>query len=286
MVELNHLQLSIRRQCELLNLQRSTFYYQGQDRPSGIGELGELSHSCSVTFNYSLIKQIDQAYLKWPFYGSRRITAYLKSEGYGINRKRIQRLMRQMGIQAIYPRKKLSRANSEHRIFPYLLNNVTIERVNQVWSTDITYIPMRRGFLYLVAIMDWYSRYVLSWSLSQTLEKYFCLTTLEEALSSGKPEIFNSDQGSQFTCIAFTRILQDRGIAISMDGRGRVFDNIFIERLWRTVKQEEVYLKDYQGVFEAQEQLEQYFKFYNTERLHQSLGYRKPCSVYFGEKEK
>ena len=279
MVEPNHVELSISRQCELLGLCRSTFYYQGQDRRNGINEL-------SAQFDYCLMKRIDQAYLKWPFYGSRRITAYLKSEGYGVNRKRIRRLMRQMGIEAIYPRKNMSRPTNEHRIFPYLLKNVAIERVNQVWSTDITYIPMRRGFLYLVAVMDWYSRYVLSWSLSPTLEKHFCLSALEEALSLGKPEIFNSDQGSQFTCMAFIRILKDKAITISMDGRGRAFDNIFIERLWRTVKQEEVYLKDYESFWEAQEQLGQYFKFYNTERLHQSLGYRNPWSVYCVEAEK
>lgn len=279
MVEPNHPNLSISRQCQLLALCRSSFYYPEQSRQNGpIG--------LTRQFDYYLMRQIDQAYLKWPFYGSRRITAYLKSEGHRVNRKRIQRLMRHMGIQAIYPRQKLSKPNSEHRIFPYLLRNVVIERVNQVWSTDITYIPMRKGFLYLVAIMDWYSRYVLSWELSQTLEKYFCINALEEALCIGKPEIFNSDQGCQFTCIAFTGILQERDIVISMDGRGRAFDNIFIERLWRTVKQEEVYLKDYQSVAEAEEQLRQYFKFYNTERLHQSLGYRDPRSVYFQEEEK
>lgn len=279
MVESNHPHLSISRQCQLLGLCRSSFYYPGQSKQNGpIGLPGQ--------FDYYLMRQIDQAYLKWPFYGSRRMTAYLKSEGHTVNRKRIQRLMRHMGIEAIYPCQKLSKPNSEHRIFPYLLKNVVIERVNQVWSTDITYIPMRKGFLYLVAIMDWYSRYVLSWELSQTLEKYFCITALEEALCIGKPEIFNSDQGCQFTCNAFTGILHEKGIVISMDGRGRAFDNIFIERLWRTVKQEEVYLKDYQSVAEAEEQLRQYFKFYNTERLHQSLGYRDPRSVHFQEEEK
>jgi putative transposase len=173
------------------------------------------------------------------------MTASLKSEGYEVSRKRICRLMSEMGVQAIYPRKKLSYGNPDHRIYPYLLRGVKIERVNQVWATDITYIPMRRGFLYLVAIMDWYSRYVLSWELSQTLEKYFCMSALERAFSHGQPEIFNSDQGPQFTSPSFLQPLLDRGIAISMDGRGRVFDNIFIERLWRTVKHEEVYLKEY-----------------------------------------
>jgi putative transposase len=226
------------------------------------------------------MRQIDQLYLQSPFYGSRRLTANLKREGYVVNRKRVQRLMRQMGIQAIYPRKKLSVKHPDHRIFPYLLRGVKIERVNHVWSSDITYIPMRRGFLYLVAIMDWFSRYVLSWMLSQTLEKHFCVQALEKALSVGEPEIFNSDQGSQFTSPSFTGILQSRGISISMDGRGRVFDNIFIERLWRTVKQEEVYLKDYQSMVEAEEELTRYFEFYNTDRLHQSLGYRSPLEIF------
>jgi putative transposase len=215
------------------------------------------------------------------------VTEYLKLEGFEVNRKRIQRLMGQMGIQAIYPRKKLSyNRHPEHRIFPYLLKGVKIEHVNHVWSTDITYIPMCRGFLYLVAIMDWYSRYVLSWELSQTLEKYFCISALEKALSLNQPEIFNSDQGSQFTNPSFTSRLQELGIAISMDGRGRVFDNIFIERLWRTVKQEEVYLKDYQTAIEAEQELTRYFEFYNNERLHQSLGYRSPGAVFYQQEEK
>lgn len=270
MVEPEHPALSIRRQCELLDFPRSSFYYRERRDSSGV----------QSTFNACLVKRIDQIYLQCPFYGSRRITEYLKSEGYEVNRKRIQRLMRQMGIEAIYPRKKPCYGNRENQIYPYLLRGVEIESVDHVWSTDITYIPMRRGFLYLVAIMDWYSRYVVSWELSQTLEKYFCISALEQALSLGQPRIFNSDQGPQFTSPSFTQVLLDKGIAVSMDGRGRVFDNIFIERLWRTVKQEEVYLKDYDDMIDAEEQLKRYFEFYNNERLHQSLGYRSPWAVY------
>jgi putative transposase len=209
------------------------------------------------------------------------MTASLKADGVEVNRKRIQRLMRHMGIHAIYPRKKLSIVNREHRIFPYLLRNVAIDRVNHVWSSDITYIPMRRGFLYLAAVIDWYSRYVLSWELSLTLEKHFCINALEKSLALGHPEIFNTDQGSQFTSNDFTGILQDKGIQISMDGRGRVFDNIFVERLWRSLKQEEVYLKDYESVRDAEYELSRYFEFYNHERHHQSIGYKRPAEVYF-----
>lgn len=274
MVDPGHPVLSINRQCQLLSLCRSSYYYR------------EHRSELCVHFDYLLTRRIDQLYLERPFYGSRRMSATLKNEGYEVNRKRIQRLMRHMGVQAIYPRKKLSYGNPEHRIYPYLLRDVKIQGVNHVWSTDITYIPMRKGFLYLVAIMDWYSRYVLSWELSQTLEKYFCISALERAFYLGQPEIFNSDQGSQFTSPSFLQPLQERGIAISMDGRGRVFDNIFIERLWRTVKQEEVYLKDYQSMIEAEEELTRYFEFYNKDRLHQSLGYRSPLAIFSGQDEK
>lgn len=268
MIDIAHPHLSINQQCELVSLCRSSYYYR------------EHRNELSIAFDYCLSRRIDQLYLQHPFYGSRRMTAVLKVEGYEVNRKRIQRLMRQIGVQAIYPRKKLSYGNPEHRIYPYLLRGVKIERVNHVWATDITYIPMRRGFLYLVAIMDWYSRYVVSWELSQTLEKYFCINALERAFYQGQPEIFNSDQGSQFTSPSFLQLLLDRGIAISMDGRGRVFDNIFIERLWRTVKQEEVYLKDYQSMIEAEDELARYFEFYNNDRPHQSLGYRSPLEIF------
>jgi putative transposase len=270
MVERSHPILSLQRQCELLSFCRSSYYYQPH------------RNQLCIEFDYSLSRRIDQLYLERPFYGSRRITATLKHEGYEVNRKRIQRLMRHMGVQAIYPQKKRSYVNPDHRIYPYLLRDVKIQRVNHVWSSDITYIPMRKGFLYLVAIMDWYSRYVLSWELSQTLEKYFCISALERALYHGQPEIFNSDQGVQFTSSSFLQPLLDRGIAISMDGRGRAFDNIFIERLWRSVKQEEVYLKDYQSMTEADEELSSYFEFYNKDRLHQSLGYRSPQEIFDG----
>lgn len=268
MLDRSDTSLAVSHQCELLALNRSSFYYQ----PS--------TNDLELAFDFRLMQRLDQIYMNCPFYGSRRLTEQLKSEGYVVNRKRICRLMEQMGILAIYPGKKVSVCNPEHRIFPYLLKGVQVSGVNHVWSSDITYIPMRRGYLYLVAVMDWYSRYVLSWELSQTLEKYFCISALELALSFGEPKIFNTDQGGQFTSPSFTGLLLDRGIAVSMDGRGRVFDNIFIERLWRTVKQEEVYLKDYENAREAELELKRYFNFYNNERLHQSLGYRSPVEVY------
>ena len=221
------------------------------------------------------MRQIDELYLQRPFFGSRKMAAQL-----GVNRKRIQRLMRRMGLQAIYPKRRTTRPAAGHRIYPYLLREIEVVRPDQVWATDITYVPMRRGFLYLVAIMDWYSRYVLAWRLSNTLDGTFCLETLGDALSYGRPEIFNSDQGSQFTATAFTSQLEASGIAISMDGRGRAMDNVFIERLWRTVKYEEIYLKDYETAWEAEDSLASYFRFYCHERIHQSLDYRTPADVY------
>jgi putative transposase len=221
------------------------------------------------------MRQIDEQYLKTPFFGSRKMGRQL-----GVNRKRIRRLMRLMGIEAIYPKRRTTRPAAGHKVYPYLLRDVEITRPNQVWSTDITYLPLRRGFLYLVAVMDWYSRYVLSWGLSNTLHGDFCMEALEEALSEGRPEVFNSDQGAQFTAVAFTSRLEACGVAISMDGRGRALDNVFIERLWRTVKYEEVYLRDYETVWEAEERLSSYFSFYCHERIHQSLGYRTPVEVY------
>ncbi|HUS44784.1 MAG TPA: IS3 family transposase, partial [Phycisphaerae bacterium] len=218
----------------------------------------------------------------WPFYGVRKMTAHLAREGPAVNVKRVRRLMRLMGLEAIYPRKRLSVPGEGHKRYPYLLRGVEIVRPDQVWSADITYIRLRRGFLYLAAIMDWYSRHVLSWTLSSSLDAAFCVWALEEALSRGRPEIFNTDQGVQFTSEGFTGILESRGIAISMDGRGRVFDNIFSERLWRTVKYEEVYLKDYADPREAREGLRAYFRFYNEQRLHQALDYRTPAEVYEG----
>lgn len=267
MIDTDHKKISISRQCELLSLCRSSYYYRFKQMES--------------TYNLELMRLIDRKYLQCPFYGSRRMRAWLEIEGHMVNRKRVARLMKMMGLRVIYPRKRLSAADKEHRVFPYLLRGLRIDHVNHVWSTDITYIPMRRGFIYLAAIIDWYSRYVLSWEVSLSLEKDFCISALKKALLINKPEIFNSDQGSQFTSLAFVAVLQASGISVSMDGRGRVFDNIFIERLWRTVKYEEVYLKDYVDVRDAVGQLGDYFHFYNNERLHQSLGYKTPARVYF-----
>jgi putative transposase len=221
------------------------------------------------------MRLIDAQYLQTPFYGSRKLAWLL-----GVNRKHIQRLMRLMGIEAIYPKKRTTWPGVGHKIYPYLLRGMTIDRPDQVWSSDITYIPLRHGFLYLVAVMDWYSRYVLSWRLSNTLTGTFCHEVLDEALAHQQPEIFNTDQGSQFTAGAFTGRLESRGIAISMDGRGRALDNVFIERLWRSVKHEEVYLKEYRDGWEAEESLAAYFRFYCHERIHQGLGYRTPAQVY------
>jgi putative transposase len=223
---------------------------------------------------------IDEQYTKAPFYGVPRMTQVVRNMGYPIGHKRIERLMRLMGIQAVYPKRNTSKPDEGHQKFPYLLRGLIIRSPDQVWATDITYIRLRAGFLYLVAIMDWYSRYVLSWRLSNSLEPRFCIEALEEALFRRQPEIFNSDQGSQFTSDDFIAVLRNRGIRISMDGRGRAMDNIMVERLWRSVKYEEVYLKDYQNPREAYRGLLEYFRFYNEERLHQSHGYRTPEMVY------
>jgi putative transposase len=230
--------------------------------------------------NLRLMRRIDEQYTAHPFYGSRKMTHWLVQQGEAINRKRVQRLMRLMGLEAIYPKPHLSLAGRGHRVFPYLLRNVRIERVNQVWSSDITYIPLLAGFMYLAAIIDWYSRYVLAWRLSNTLDGSFCLEMLEEALHCGKPEVFNTDQGTQFTAEAWTSRLQAAGVAVSMDGRGRCLDNVFVERLWRTVKYEDVYLRGYETVPQLERGLRSYFGFYNGERLHQSLDYRTPACVY------
>ena len=226
------------------------------------------------------MKLIDRQYLATPFYGARKIAACLKSQGQRVNRKRIRRLMRVMVLKAVYRRPRTSVPAKGHTVYPYLLRGMKITRPNQVWAADITYIPMARGFLYLVAIIDWYSRYVLSWKLSNTLDADFCVEALEEALKKGKPEIFNTDQGAQFTGEAFTGLLKQYGIRISMDGKGSYNDNLFIERLWRTVKYEEVYLKAYQDGRDARISLGNYFRFYNTERPHQTLGYRTPAEVF------
>ena len=230
--------------------------------------------------NLRFMRLIDEQYTRAPFYGSRKMTKWLVTEGYAVNRKRISRLMEVMGIEAVYPKPKLSQPGEGHKIYPYLLGGITVGRINQVWSTDITYIRMAEGFVYLVAVMDWFSRYVLSWSLSLTMEIDFCMEALRSALRRGRPEIFNSDQGSQFTSEKFTAELAAKKIAISMDGRGRCMDNIFIERLWRSLKYEEVYLKDYESVTAARTGIERYFRFYNQERLHQSLDYRTPAAIY------
>jgi putative transposase len=249
----------------LLEISRSGLYYQ----PIGIPEE-----------DIALMKLIDRQYLVTPFYGARKIAAWLKSQGQRVNRKRVRRLMCVMGLKAIYRRPRTSKPAPGHKIYPYLLSGLKITRPNQVWAADITYIPMARGFLYLVTIIDWYSRYVLSWRLSNTLDAGFCVEALEEALRKGKPEIFNTDQGAQFTSEAFTELLEQHGVRISMDGKGSYNDNLFIERLWRTVKYEEVYLKAYQDGGDARAGIGKYFRFYNTERPHQALGYRTPAEVF------
>ena len=226
--------------------------------------------------------RIDRIYTQWPFYGVPRITAVLRQQGFEINHKRIERLMKKMGLQAIYPKKNLSRSDKQHRIYPYLLRHLNISRPDQVWAADITYIRLVNGFLYLVAIIDWYSRYVLGWRLSNSLDTRFCLELLEETIGDHRPEIFNTDQGVQFTSDDFVSVLKKNNIRISMDGRGRALDNIMIERLWRSVKYEEVYLKDYRNGRDAFQGLKDYFGFYNYERLHQSLGYQTPAYVHGG----
>jgi putative transposase len=257
--------LSLSRQCQLLGLSRAALYY----RPVEVS-----------SYELGLMALIDRQYLRTPFYGSRRMTAWLQTQGHLVNRKRVQRLMGLMGLETIYQRPHTSRPAAGHRTYPYLLRGLAIERVNQVWAADITYIPMAHGFLYLVAVMDWVSRYVLAWRLSNLLDASFCIEVLEEALSQGRPEIFNTDQGSQFTDEDFTSVLCAHGVAISMDGRGRFSDNIFVERLWRSLKYEEIYLRAYQNVAEARHGIASYFNFYNHERLHQALDYRAPRQVF------
>jgi len=234
-----------------------------------------------TTENLWLMRLLDQQYTATPFYGVVRMTVWLRRQGYAVNPKRVRRLMRAMGLEAVYPKPRLSKPAAGHRIYPYLLRGLVITRSDQVWSTDITYIRLRQGFIYLVAILDWYSRYVLAWEVSTTMDSSFCVSALSWALQAGRPEIFNSDQGAQFTCDEFTGHLAKHGIAISMDGRGRALDNVFVERLWRTVKYEEVYLKDYRDVCEARDNLSRYFVFYNRQRLHQALDYRTPEAVYW-----
>ena len=266
LVDMGHPDISINKQCELLQVSKGALYYQ--PRPID-------------PYTLSLMDLIDKQHTRTPFYGSRRLQAWLNQQGYKINRKRVQRLMRLMRIEAIYPKPKLSKRNEEHKIYPYLLRDVEIKRPNHVWSTDISYIRIGKGFVYLTAVIDWFSRYVLSWRLSNTLDNTFCVDALEDALNISKPEIFNTDQGCQYTAANFLKPLQENHIQISMDSRGRALDNIFVERLWRTVKYEEVYLKDYQTVKDAQSSLKQYFEFYNKERLHQALQYKTPEFIYW-----
>jgi len=266
LIDLAHPTFSIRRQCELVGLARSSLYYQP---------------ATESPLNLELMRLIDEQYLKTPFYGWPRMTAYVQSLGYGVNVKRVRRLMRTMGLCAIAPKRNTSQSSPDHQVYPYLLRGLQIVRPNQVWSADLTYIPMRSGFMYLVAILDWYSRSVLAYRLSNTLDSRFCVEALDQALAFATPTIFNTDQGVQFTARVFTTRLEAAGTQISMDGRGRVFDNIFIERLWRSVKYENVYLNDYATVLDLDQGLQQYFSFYNHERPHQSLGYRPPAQVHF-----
>jgi putative transposase len=270
LIEPDYPQISVARQGELLELPRSTYYYQAQ------GESPEHLH---------LMRLLDEKYTDTPYYGMRRMPAWLQSQGYPVNRKRIARLMRRMGLETVYPKPRTTQAHPGHRIYPYLLRDVAITQVNQVWSTDITYVRLHSGFIYLVAVMDWFRRYVLSWAVSITMEVGFCLEALEQALEMAHPDIFNTDQGPQFTSVDFTGRLESAGIRISMDGRGRALDNVFVERLWRTLKQEEVYLKEYRTPREATQELGRFFVRYNEHRQHQSLDYRTPAAVYFGTGE-
>lgn len=271
MIEPAHQAVSVQRQCELLGLSRASYYYQPAQESAD---------------NLRLMNLIDKQYMDTPFYGVCKMTAWLNEvKKENVNVKRIRRLMRLMGLEAIYAKPRLSVAAPCHRIYPYLLRDVKITRVNQVWSTDITYVRLVGGFVYLVAVIDWYSRYVLSWEISTTMETDFCVNALERALHLGQPEIFNSDQGSQFTSEVFTSKLKERQIAISMDGKGRALDNIFIERLWRSVKYEDIYLHAYEGVPQVVTGLSRYFKFYNHARIHQSLDYKTPA-VVFGQRAK
>jgi putative transposase len=258
--------LAVRRQCELLGVSRSGLYYEV------VGTSQE---------ELTLMRRMDELHLAHPFYGSRKLSLALRAEGHQANRKCVQRLMRLMGLESIAPKPNTSKPHPEHPVYPYLLRGLQISRPNHVWATDITYIPMKTGFLYLVAIMDWYSRRVLSWRLSNTLDSSFCVDALEEALSRfGPPSIFNTDQGSQFTAEAFTKPLRDRSIAISMDGKGRCIDNVFVERLWRSLKYEEVYLHVYDTAQEARDGIGRYLEFYNEKRPHQALGYQTPAAFY------
>jgi len=269
LIEKENMRISIKKQCELLDLNRSGYYYKKKPETKE---------------NVNFMKKIDEIYTDFPYYGSPRITAELKRKGYAINHKRIERLMSVMGIQAVFPKKSLSKRNKNHEVYPYLLKGLWINKLNMVWGTDITYVKAHSQWFYLTAVIDWYSRFVLSWKLSKTMSSDFCIETIKEALKYGTPNIHNSDQGSQFTDKEYIAVLKENGIKISMDGRGRCFDNIFTERLWRTVKYEEIYLKEYESFEDAVENLNKYFQTYNYRRLHQSLNYRTPAEIYFADK--
>jgi putative transposase len=271
LVEVEHPRLSICRQCELLGLPRSSYYYE----PATESEE-----------NLRLMRLIDEQYLECPFYGSRRMTVWLtEDKKEEVNRKRVQRLMRLMRLEVIYPKPRLSVPDRQHKVYPYLLRGVKVERPDQVWSADITYLPMAHGFMYLAATIDWYSRLVIAWRLSNTLDGDFCLDMLQEALSVGQPEVFNTDQGCQFTASAWTATLEGAGVQVSMDGKGRCLDNVFVERLWRSLKYEDVYPNGYEDVPALRAGLHRYLAFYNDERRHQALDYRTPAQVY-GERRR
>jgi putative transposase len=272
-IEPEHSSLGISRQCELISLPRTSYYRQ----PAAIAESTE---------NMELMRLIDEEYMRHPFFGSRKMRTYLKRLGHKVNRKRVQRLMRRMGIESIAPKPNTSHPGKGHKIYPYLLKGLDINQTNQVWCSDITYIRLRGGFVYLTAVMDWRSRYVLSWEVSVTMDDAFCVNALKSAIRRhGVPDIFNTDQGSQYTGNVFTSVLKEHSIKISMDGKGRAMDNIFIERLWRSVKYEEIYTKEYASVTELVRALKDYFEFYNLERTHQSLDDLTPAEVYWGKAE-
>ena len=268
MIDPMHSNLSIARQCKLISLPRSSYYREAQTNTESEG-------------NLALMQLIDEEFMRHPFLGTRKMRDFLRGKGYHINRKRVQRLMQKMGLESLAPKPNTSLANKAHKVYPYLLRNLEVNQPNQVWCTDITYIRLKGGFVYLVAIMDWHSRKVLSWELSNTMDSSFCISALECAIRLyGRPDIFNSDQGSQFTSDAFTAILKDNKIKISMDGKGRWMDNVFIERLWRSVKYENIYLNEYASVSDLRQGLKRYFQYYNFERTHQSLNRLTPTEVY------
>lgn len=269
---MNHTQLNIKQQCTLLGLNRSSYYAC----PTAI-----------TAIEQKILNRMDEIFTEHPYYGNRRMMQVLRAEGIMIGRKKVRRYYQILGIEAIYPKMNLSKRNQAHKVYPYLLRGLEIERVNQVWSMDITYIRLKQGFVYLCAVIDWHSRYVLSWRLSITLQSDFCIEALQESIAIyGKPEIFNTDQGVQFTSNNFISVLQDNGIAISMDGKGRALDNVFIERFWRSLKQEKIYRLDLSSVKEAKDAISEYMEFYNNHRLHQSLGYETPRSMHFRQEKK